>query len=119
MTPEGERRLRKWARLALRTALGARPSKLDGSMTVRGVDGKVTIYRDAYGIPHVRASNDYDVFFGQGFCHGQDRAGQLEISVRTVRGTLAAVAGEDALPVDRLTRRIGFRRAAEKQLAAA
>jgi penicillin amidase len=103
----------------LRAALGKRLPNLDGKIEVRGVEDKITIYRDAHGIPHIRAKNDHDVFFGQGFCHGQDRAGQLEIAVRTVRGTLAAVAGPDALPVDRLSRRIGFRRAAEAQVACA
>lgn len=119
MKPEGERRLRSLARLALRAALGRRLPKLDGSLELSGLQGPVTIYRDAYGIPHIRGGSDADVFFAQGFCHGQDRAGQLEITVRTVRGTLAAVAGKDALPVDRLCRRVGFRRAAEQQLAVA
>lgn len=119
MTPQGERSLRRLARWSLRAALGKRLPKLDGTLEVRGVEDKVTIYRDGHGIPHIRGKNDHDVFFGQGFCHGQDRAGQLEISVRTVRGTLASVAGADALPVDRLSRRIGFRRAAEAQFACA
>jgi len=51
-----------------------------------------------------------------GFCHGQDRAGQLEVLVRVLRGTLAEVAGEEGLAIDRLSRRIGFRRAGTAQL---
>ncbi|NUP14181.1 MAG: penicillin acylase family protein [Polyangiaceae bacterium] len=119
MSPDGERRLRRFARSLFRVALGRRLPKLDGTVTLRGVSDRVTIHRDSFGIPHIRAKNDHDVFFAQGFCHGQDRAGQLELTVRTVRGTLSAVAGPDTLPIDRLSRRIGFRRAAEQQLACA
>ncbi len=99
--------------------LGKRLPKHSGTVTVRGLSDRVTIYRDRFGIPHIRAKDDFDAFFGLGFCHGQDRAGQLELTVRTVRGTLAEVAGEDGLAIDRLSRRIGFRRAAEAQVAVA
>jgi len=119
MNPSGERSLRRFARYVLRSALGRRLPKLDGPLTVRGLQGEVTIHRDPRGIPHIRATNDHDAWFGQGFCHGQDRGGQLELAVRTVRGTLAAVAGEVGVPVDRLSRRIGFRRVAEAQLKVA
>lgn len=36
--------------------------------------------------------------------------------MRTVRGTLSVVIGKDGLALDRLSRRIGFRRAAVAQL---
>lgn len=119
MMPETEKTLRKLARAALRMTLGKRLPVVDGELRVQGVEDRVTIYRDAFGIPHIRARNEHDVWFGQGFCHGQDRAGQLELTVRTVRGTLASVAGPDVLPIDRLSRRIGFRRAAVAQVACA
>lgn len=96
-------------------ALLPRKPKLSGRIHVRGTLGDVTIHRDAYGIPHIRAARDADVFFGLGFCHGQDRGGQLELALRAVRGTLAEVAGEDGIALDRLSRRIGFKRAARKQ----
>jgi penicillin amidase len=76
----------------------------------------VTILRDGFGIPHVRAESDDDAFFGLGFCHGQDRGGQLELALRAVRGTLAEVAGPQGVPLDRLSRRVGFKRAATAQL---
>jgi penicillin amidase len=119
MTPAAERRLRRIARLLLRATLGARLPDLDGTRRVRGLHRPIEIRRDAFGVPSVFAESDHDAFFGLGFCHGQDRAGQLELSVRAVRGTLAAVAGEDGVALDRLSRRIGFKRAAEAQLEVA
>jgi penicillin amidase len=100
-------------------ALGTRPSKLDGEVRTRGSSGDIVIHRDERGIPTIQARNENDAYFGLGFCHGQDRAGQLEILIRTVRGTLSEIAGPEALPIDRLSRRIGFRRVGQAQLRAA
>ncbi len=106
-----------WPRLALR-ALGKRLPTVDGTLRVRGVGGQVTIARDRFGIPHIAAQDDADAWFAVGFCHGQDRAFQLETRLRLVRGTLAALTGPDGLPLDRLSRRIGFRRYGEEAVAA-
>ena len=119
MTPRAELRLRRLAKLALRAALGERLPRLEGTIHATGLRAPIEVRRDAHGIPSITAESDEDAFFGLGFCHGQDRAGQLELLVRTVRGTLAEVAGEEGLPVDRLSRRIGFKRAAVAQLEVA
>src|SRR5690349_12702784 len=102
-----------------RALLGTRPPVIDGDVRVPGVHAEVKIHRDAYGVPSIVAANTEDAWFGLGFCHGQDRAGQLEILIRTVRGTLAEIAGAEALPIDRLSRRLGMRRTARGQLASA
>lgn len=69
-------------------------------------------------MPHVDAQSTADALFGLGFCHGQDRAGQLEILWRVGRGRLAEWVGPEGLSADQMSRRIGFRRAAEKQVSA-
>lgn len=102
---------------AFRGILGRRIARISGDVRVTGVHTDVSIHRDAYGVPSIVAHSDEDAWFGLGYCHGQDRAGQLEILVRTVRGTLAEIAGPDAIAIDRLSRRLGFRRVARLQLA--
>ncbi len=72
------------------------------------------VIRDTWGVPHIYASNLHDLFFAVGYAQAQDRLWQMEFNRRLASGTLAEVLGEPALEVDRLTRRIGFRRAAEK-----
>jgi penicillin G amidase len=104
------------AKLLLRLALGRRLPITRGRVEVAGISGRVTIARDRWGIPYISASDDNDAWFGLGFCHGQDRAFQLEGILRVARGTLAELAGSGAIPIDRFSRRIGFRRAAERQL---
>lgn len=102
-------------RLLLRS-LGGRLPRTRGTLRVGGLRGEVTIARDRWGIPHVEAGSDADAWFALGFCHGQDRAFQLELIVRAGRGTLAALLGQAALPLDRLSRTLGFHRVASEQV---
>jgi len=96
-----------WPRMLLRL-LGRRLPVTSGSIEIAGLEQPIEIGRDRFGVPHIRAGNDPDAWFGLGFCQGQDRAFQLETRLRLVRGTLAALVGPDGLPLDRLSRRIDF-----------
>jgi penicillin amidase len=98
----------------MRLLLGQRLARTQGALSVPGLKGRLRIHRDRWGIPTVVAENDHDAFFGLGFCHGQDRAFQLEVLLRVARGTLAELVGKAAVPVDRLSRRIGFYHSARK-----
>src|SRR3954468_14370929 len=80
-----------------------------------GLDGTVTILRDEWGIPHVRAITAHDAFFGQGFAHAADRLGQLEYDRRRAYGRWAEVAGPTAVPFDAFTRRCALRDAAKRE----
>lgn len=104
------------ARQLFRVALGRRLPRTDGVGTVDGLHGPVRIRRDRWHVPHIEADRDEDASFGLGFCQGQDRAFQIEIHRRVASGTLSELIGEDGLPVDRLTRRLGLRHRAERQL---
>jgi len=86
-----------------------------GRIRVRGLDAPVEIRRDRWGVPHVRAASVGDAWFGEGFCHGQDRLWQLELYRRAASGTIAEIAGRDALASDRFVRTLGLRHAAERE----
>src|SRR5688572_16270596 len=105
-------------RLVLGIALGRRLPITTGELRVRGPRAAITIRRDEHGVAHVEAENDHDAFFATGFCQGQDRAGQLEFLWRIGRGRLAEWVGAPGVGADRMSRRIGFRRAAERQVGA-
>jgi len=96
--------------------LGRRLPRTSGELRVEGLGGPVSIRRDRWGIPHVVAGSDEDAAFALGFLQGQDRPFQLEMLLRTVRGTAAEAIGKAGLPIDRLSRRIGFRRGTAEQL---
>ena len=60
-----------------------------------------------------------DLWFAQGFCHGQDRLWQMDFYRRVVaRPGLRDGRARRRLPVDRLMRTLGIRRAAEREAAA-
>ncbi|MCZ6535826.1 MAG: penicillin acylase family protein [Chloroflexi bacterium] len=79
--------------------------KLTGRINLKGLTDAVEIYRDAFGIPHVRATNKVDAFFAQGFATAQDRLWQMDYDRRRGTGRWAEVAGPSALEGDKLMRR--------------
>jgi penicillin amidase len=70
----------------------------------------VTITRDAYGVPSVRAGSDRDAWFGAGYAVAQDRLVELELFRRSTQGRLAEVLGESRLAGDIVARRDYFTR---------
>ncbi len=85
---------------------------------VAGLDGEVVIHRDAWGIPHVRATTARDAFVGQGFVQAEDRLGQLEYDRRRAYGRWAEVSGRGALGFDVFARRCGLGPAARREFDA-
>src|SRR5690242_8708453 len=54
--------------------LARRPlPRTEGTVAVPGLGGRVTVRRDRWGVPHVEAERSEDLFFAQGYCHGQER----------------------------------------------
>lgn len=90
-----------------------------GTLHVDGLKAKVSIERDAHGIPTIRARSPQDAWFGLGFAHAQDRLWQLETRKRIVAGRLAEAFGPSALEADRFLRALGVRASAERQWGAA
>ena len=85
-------------------------SKMDGRIDLPGLHKPVNVKRDKWGISHITAQDNHDLFFAQGFIHAQDRLWQMEVNRRTVNGTLSEIFGEIAVDTDRTTRTFGFKR---------
>ncbi|MGW0565912.1 GNAT family N-acetyltransferase [Streptomyces tauricus] len=62
------------------------------------------IYRDAWGVPHLRADDALELARAQGLATAHDRAWQIEVERHRARGTSAAFLGADALAWDRFAR---------------
>src|SRR5205823_3812389 len=69
---------------------------------------RITI--DDEGISHVRANNEHDLYFMQGWVHARDRLFQMDYNRRLASGTLAELVGIAALPTDVQLRTLGLRR---------
>lgn len=95
------------------------PSIHAGSNTVMpGLQEPVTVLRDSNGIPHIKAENEHDVFFMQGWVHAQDRLFQMDTSRRQIAGTLSELFGPDTLELDVQFRTLGLGLASQRSLAA-
>ncbi|MCX5558887.1 penicillin acylase family protein [Streptomyces sp. NBC_00038] len=64
----------------------------------------VEIYRDAWGIPHLRADSALELARAQGRTTAVDRAWQLEVERHRAQGTSAAFLGAEAVAWDRFAR---------------
>ncbi|QBJ91285.1 penicillin acylase family protein [Streptomyces seoulensis] len=62
-------------------------------------------YRDAWGIPHLRATSARELAHAQGRVTAADRAWQLEVERHRAQGTSASFLGASALPWDVFARR--------------
>lgn len=85
------------------------PPQTSGTLQVRGLRAAVTVARDSWGIPHITAANDDDLFFAQGFVQAQDRLFQMDLWKRAVQGRLSEVLGANFIDRDAMTRRVQFR----------
>jgi penicillin amidase len=92
--------------------------RTSGRLRLEGLEGPVEIRRDRWGVPHIRAGSRHDLWFGEGFCHGQDRLWQIDLYRRIGSGRLSEIAGRAGLEADRLMRTLGLRRAAEREAEA-
>ena len=79
------------------------------SIELGGIMDEVEVLRDNYGINHIYANNQSDLFFMQGYLAARDRLFQFEIWRRQATGTVSEMLGEDELERDIGTRLFKFR----------
>ena len=84
-------------------------SQIEGELAIPGLKESVEVIRDEWGVPHIYAQNDDDLFFAQGYVMAQDRLWQMEMWRRWHEGRLAEIFGSEALDYDRRTRLMMFR----------
>lgn len=76
---------------------------------LQGLEASVEIIRDQWGVNHIYAQNQHDLFFAQGYAAAKDRLFQFEIWRRQATGTVAELLGERELKRDIGTRLFKFR----------
>jgi len=89
------------------TSAQRRVPSLDGEVRAP-VLSDVQIDRDPWGIPHIYAENDSDLFVAFGYAMAQDRLFQLDYLRRKGAGRLAEILGSEALSSDLLVRTVGL-----------
>src|SRR6516162_10281080 len=80
-----------------------------GTDKVPGLHHSVRVQRDRWGVAHIYAGDQHDLFFAQGFVAAQDRLFQMELWKRAGQGRLAEILGASAVQRDINARRLRFR----------
>ena len=73
------------------------------------------VLRDEFGVPHIYAETEHDLFFLHGFCQAEDRLWQREGLRRVAAGRVSEMMGPSALTVDRFARTLGWSRRAANE----
>jgi penicillin amidase len=84
-------------------------SVIRGTLKVDGLQDQVNVLRDRWGVAHIYARNQHDLFFAQGFVAAQDRLFQMELWKRSGQGRLAEILGPVALLRDINARLLSYR----------
>ncbi|MGI9090146.1 MAG: penicillin acylase family protein [Gemmatimonadaceae bacterium] len=79
------------------------------SIRAAGLVQPVQVVRDRWGIAHISARNEHDLFFAQGYVAAEDRLFQLEVWRRQATGTVAQLLGPRELKRDIGARLFKFR----------
>ncbi len=105
--------------VALLAYLQARLPQRSGELSLQGLSAPVSVQYDAWGVPHIQASNEADLYRALGYVQAQDRLFQMELMRRLARGELAEILGAGLLPSDRLFRSLRLRQQAAARVEAA
>lgn len=81
----------------------------NADLKLPGLKSEVEVMYDTFGIPHIYAQNEEDLFYAFGYVHAQDRLFQMEVLRRLADGRLSEVFGEPALNSDKFFRMLSFR----------
>jgi penicillin amidase len=84
-------------------------AQTSGTIELAGLAKPVEVLRDQWGVPHIFAESQEDLFFAQGFVAAQDRLWQMEIWRRTGEGKLSEILGPAYLERDKFARLMRYR----------
>jgi penicillin amidase len=86
--------------------------KYKGKVLVQGLHAEVKIITDTWGVPHLYAGTEKDLFFACGYIHANERMWQMDLNRRAGYGRLSELFGEALLERDKFVRVVGLREAA-------
>jgi len=74
--------------------------KMKGELSLEGLSGEVTVYRDQRGMPHIYAYDEHDLYFAVGYVMAQERLWQMDLIRRATKGRLSEIFGKDYVQTD-------------------
>lgn len=76
----------------------------NAEVKLEGMRSQVSVYRDAYAVPHICAENEEDLARATGYIMAQDRLWQMDLFRRATTGRLSEIFGLDLVEADLLMR---------------
>lgn len=92
------------------------PSARDVIASAGVLEDSVKVYRNDFGIAHIIADTDEDVFVALGYIHASDRLWQMDLYRRIARGRLAEIFGKSFVRTDAFFRTLSLGHIAERTL---
>jgi penicillin amidase len=86
----------------------------DGELNLKGLEETVEVYFDDYGIPHIYAENEDDLYLAFGYLHAQERLWQMDLLRRIAPGRLSEFFGSDMLEIDQFFRTLSIDQYSER-----
>ncbi|HBX66185.1 MAG TPA: penicillin acylase family protein, partial [Balneolaceae bacterium] len=88
----------------------------EATITLNGISEDVDINWDTYGVPHIYASNEQDLYYALGYVHAQDRLWQMTLTQIAAEGRFAEFFGDDPelINLDKYQRTLGFWKIAQQ-----
>ncbi|MFC2115537.1 penicillin acylase family protein [Bacteroidota bacterium] len=76
----------------------------NANVQIENLRAEVVVLRDTFGIPHIYAENEEDLYRVTGYVMAQDRFWQMDLFRHATQGRLSEIFGEDMLDADQLFR---------------
>ncbi len=73
-------------------------AQYQGELKLKGLEKKVDIYRDQYGVPNIFAANEHDLFLSVGYLQAQDRLWEMTFLRAMMAGRTSEVLGKLNVP---------------------
>lgn len=90
----------------------------NADLNLPGLKEPASVWFDKDLKAHIRAKNDHDIYYMQGYVHAYFRLWQMDLQTRAAGGRISEILGEKALEFDRMQRRKGMVYGAEQSLSA-
>ncbi|WP_158611308.1 MULTISPECIES: penicillin acylase family protein [Pseudomonas] len=84
----------------------------NGELQLGNLQQPVSVYYDAWGVPHIDAQSEEDAYRALGYVHAQDRLFQMDMLRRVGGGRLSELFGAESFATDRFFRTLGINRLA-------
>ena len=95
---------------------GKRLARIPPAVNLEGLESEVKVVWDRWGVPHIYASSEEDLFRVEGWVHASLRLFQMDLYRRVAEGRLSELVGEKGLETDVFIRTLGLHRAIDASL---